>query len=131
MLHGPCYPGLETIVCVYAFEEFGTVRTLLAKHRGIHPRKRRSLELAANLRFSLKVQMYTQPLPQKLHQLDEDGHVALHDISCLWVWIKKKLSTMFSGEVLDRHQKLWEDGLFGNDSNTFPGAIFWASLAKG
>lgn len=75
--------------------------------------------------------MYTQPLPQKLHQLDEDGHVALHDISCLWVWIKKKLSTMFFGEVLDRHQKLWEDGLFGNDSNTFPGAIFWASLAKG
>lgn len=50
--------------------------------------------------------------PQKSHQLNEEGHLLLHDITCLWCWLKTKMETMFNADVVARHQKLWDEGCF-------------------
>ena len=47
---------------------------------------------------------------QKNAQLDEAGHLALHDAVCLWVWLRPKLAAEFPGDVVARHEELFMKG---------------------
>ena len=47
---------------------------------------------------------------QKLCQLTEEQHAALHDISCLWLWLRKQMETEFPGDVISRHDELFANG---------------------
>ena len=47
---------------------------------------------------------------QKEVQRGEDAQILCHDIVCLWIWIKAKLEEHFPGDVVQRHQKLFDDG---------------------
>lgn len=48
---------------------------------------------------------------QKQHQLSEDAHLVLFDNCCLWTWMRKKMVTTFNGEVVEKHDKLFDEGL--------------------
>ena len=43
---------------------------------------------------------------QKLNQLDLDAQCLLHDVCCLWIWLRAKLVLSFSGEVIQKHDEL-------------------------
>lgn len=47
---------------------------------------------------------------QKMAQLDETGHLALHDIVCLWAWLAPKLQNEFPNNICDRHAELFAKG---------------------
>ena len=48
---------------------------------------------------------------QKQHQLSEDAHLVLFDNCCLWTWMRKKMVSTFSGQVVEKHDKLFSEGL--------------------
>ena len=48
---------------------------------------------------------------QKEVQRGEEAQIHLHDMICLWLWMKKKMKESFPGEVLDRHQTLFDNGI--------------------
>ena len=50
---------------------------------------------------------------QKLQQLSEEDHQMLHDVCCFWIWIKPKMMAEFPGEVIARHQDLFDKGILG------------------
>ena len=47
---------------------------------------------------------------QKNAQLDEAGHLALHDAVCLWIWLRPRLASEFPGDVCTRHEELFMKG---------------------
>jgi hypothetical protein len=47
---------------------------------------------------------------QKLNQLDLDAQCLLHDVCCLWIWLRAKLVLSFSGEVIQKHDELFMNG---------------------
>lgn len=49
-------------------------------------------------------------LTQKLAQLDEEGHIHLHDIVCLWVWLKERLQRAFPSDTVDRYTEYFHKG---------------------
>lgn len=55
------------------------------------------------------------PLPpcEKEAQLSDESHVELHDLTCLWLYVKDQMGKSFPGEVVDRHQELFDNGLLG------------------
>lgn len=59
--------------------------------------------------------MISIPLPlQKTAQLELDGHITLHDCCALWIYIKKKMDTLFAGDIIDRHVAMFHDGPFAS-----------------
>ena len=50
---------------------------------------------------------------QKEAQLSEQNHLDLHDLTCLWLFVKKAMSASFPGEVVERHQELFDNGHLG------------------
>ena len=51
------------------------------------------------------------PVFQKLEQLNEEQHVLLHDVCCLWVWLVPHLREAFPGTVLEKHKAMFEQGM--------------------
>ena len=51
---------------------------------------------------------------QKAAQMDEEAHIHLHDIVCLWIWVREKISTEFNGETINNFEKMFHDGLLGS-----------------
>ena len=39
-----------------------------------------------------------------------DDQFMLHDITCLWVWLRPKLGKSFGTEVLEKHDELFMQG---------------------
>ena len=52
-------------------------------------------------------------LCQKLAALAEDEHFLLHDVTCLWCWLRPKMAKHFGTEIVDRHDELFLDGKLG------------------
>ena len=52
------------------------------------------------------------PIPalQKLNQLDMEAHFILHDVCCLWIWLRAKMEVTFTGEILKKHDELFMSG---------------------
>ena len=48
--------------------------------------------------------------PQKQAQMDEESHVNLHDVVCLWIWLKKKMVDAFPSSVVDKYDSLFHKG---------------------
>ena len=44
---------------------------------------------------------------QKAAQRSEDDHILLHDVCCLWVWLRPKMVAEFPGHVVKRHDDLF------------------------
>lgn len=42
--------------------------------------------------------------------LNMDDQFMLHDITCLWVWLRPKLGKSFGTEVLEKHDELFMQG---------------------
>ena len=56
---------------------------------------------------------------QKDVQRGEDAQILCHDMVCLWLWVKAKLEEHFPGEVVQRHQKLFDDGCLRSKNMCF------------
>ena len=56
--------------------------------------------------------------PQKYAMLDIDGLVHLHDIVCLWIWLRERLQRAFPMETVEKYEKLFQKGLLGCVSHT-------------
>ena len=69
----------------------------------------------------------TLPPPEKNAQLDDDGQLLLHDVVCLWNWMRPKLKSQFPGAVLQRHEELFMRGPLGEKKRWFhfPKSKFW------
>ena len=52
------------------------------------------------------------PPSQKAAQLSEDDHVALHDITCCWLWLRAYMERTFTASVVSQHIELFENGHF-------------------
>ena len=52
------------------------------------------------------------PPSQKAAQLSEEGHIALHDITCCWLWLRSYMERTFPASVVDQHVELFENGHF-------------------
>ena len=50
---------------------------------------------------------------QKQAQMDEEGHVGLHDVVCLWIWLKKKLEDSFPSSLVEKYEALFLKGTLG------------------
>ena len=50
---------------------------------------------------------------QKQQQLSEDGHIHLFDCTCLWLWLRDHMAKTFPGDVISKHDTLWEEGCPG------------------
>ena len=59
---------------------------------------------------------------QKAAQRSEDEHILLHDICCLWVWLRPKMAAEFPGHVVKRHDDLFAKG--------FPECNVWGRYIK-
>ena len=68
--------------------------------------------MVARFSFS-RFPLLTTGLLQKQAQLDEDGHVLLHDVTLLWIWVKDKMGTMFPADVVDKHEEMFFNELLG------------------
>ncbi|CAK9015357.1 unnamed protein product [Durusdinium trenchii] len=44
---------------------------------------------------------------RKSSQLDLPAHEALHDIACLWQWVRAKMEREFPADVISHHDALW------------------------
>ena len=55
-------------------------------------------------------QLYGIVPEQKAMQLDEESHFLLHDIACLWIYLRPKMAATFPGEVVKRHEDLFHKG---------------------
>ena len=53
------------------------------------------------------------PAAQKQAQLCEEEHVELHDVCCAWIWVREKMSTMFTDKVLEKYDGMFKDGYLG------------------
>ena len=60
---------------------------------------------------------------KKQAQLNEEGHLLLHDVTCLWLWVRAKLNHQFPADVITKH-----DELFMNGSLASIGVMFLDSL---
>lgn len=49
-------------------------------------------------------------LVQKQAQLDEEGHQALFDVCCLWVYLKPKLEENFPAPIVQKCENLFQKG---------------------
>ena len=49
--------------------------------------------------------------PQKFAMLDIDGLVNLHDIVCLWIWLRERLQRTFPMETVAKYENLFQKGL--------------------
>ena len=58
-------------------------------------------------------QLYGIVPEQKAMQLDEESHFLLHDIACLWIYLRPKMAATFPGEVVKRHEDLFHKGCCG------------------
>ncbi|CAK9037631.1 unnamed protein product [Durusdinium trenchii] len=47
---------------------------------------------------------------QKMAQLSEDEHIHLHDICCLWVWLRAELEGAFPSNMVDKYTDLFYKG---------------------
>ena len=65
---------------------------------------------------------------QKAAQLSEDGHILLHDVCCLWVWLLPKLLSSFPGNTVKQHEELFHKGFLGSELDLAP-AKLWMNLA--
>ena len=54
---------------------------------------------------------------QKLKQLCSESCQHLHDICCLWLWLRSKLETSFTRPVLDQHDAMFMKGRLGFRGN--------------
>ena len=54
------------------------------------------------------------PAAQKQAQLGEDEHLELHDVCCAWIWVRGKMSTMFTEPVMEKYDGMFMDGYLGN-----------------
>ena len=43
-------------------------------------------------------------------QLDEDGHLLLFDVCCLWIWVRASLQKSFNVEIISKHDDMFERG---------------------
>ena len=50
---------------------------------------------------------------QKEVQLGLEEQLHLHDLVCLWIYVREKMSTSFTGEVMERHDILFQKGYLG------------------
>lgn len=50
---------------------------------------------------------------QKEVQLGFEEQLHLHDLTCLWIYVRGKMSATFTGEVMARHETLFEKGYLG------------------
>ena len=48
---------------------------------------------------------------QKLSQLTEEQHADLHDVACCWVWIREQLLTRFPGDMVNKRDEMFANGL--------------------
>jgi hypothetical protein len=51
--------------------------------------------------------------PQKLAQLGEEQLQGLHDACCLWIYLRPHLERTFQGAVVEKHLKMFWDGMLG------------------
>lgn len=50
---------------------------------------------------------------QKAAQLDEEKAMLLHDICCLWIWLRSRMEESYGTDVLERHDGLFMKGTLG------------------
>ena len=56
-----------------------------------------------------KHDLFHSALQKEVQRNDEAQH-QIHDATCLWLWVKTKMADAFPGDVVDRHQKLFDNG---------------------
>ena len=49
-------------------------------------------------------------LPQKNAQLDEESQLLLHDVTCLWHWLRPKMESAFPAPVIAKHDAMFQRG---------------------
>ena len=64
-------------------------------------------------RWSTGGQTFSDLTLQKLAQLGEDQLQGLHDVCCLWIYLLPHLQRSFQGTVVDKHLKMFWDGMLG------------------
>ena len=50
---------------------------------------------------------------QKMAQITEEQQQMLHDICCLWIYLKPRLEEAFPGGVVQKHVQMFWDGSLG------------------
>ena len=50
---------------------------------------------------------------QKNQQLNEEGATMLHDVVCLWVWVKETMKMEFTAAVIEQHDEKFLKGTLG------------------
>ena len=53
---------------------------------------------------------------QKECQRGEEQQIMIHDCVCLWLWVKEKMINTFQGEIIERHQALFDGGHLDNET---------------
>ena len=66
---------------------------------------------------------------QKSAQLSEDGHLNLHDIACCWLWLRKFMVTTFPGELVEKHDTLFANGLLASHSELVKGIVMLSTIS--
>ena len=61
----------------------------------------------------LGIKDFEPSAPQKLAQLGEEQLQGLHDLCCLWIYLRPHLERTFQGAVVDKHLKMFWDGMLG------------------
>ena len=56
------------------------------------------------------------PRPEKQSQISEDEHFLLHDVCCLWLWVKQKMAESFTVTEVEKHQELFDKGCFSSNN---------------
>lgn len=57
--------------------------------------------------------LFQRVLVQKLKQLNLEQCQLLHDICCVWLWLRAKLETSFAQPVLQQHDLMFMKGRLG------------------
>ncbi|CAL1131715.1 unnamed protein product [Cladocopium goreaui] len=52
---------------------------------------------------------------KKQSQISEDEHFLLHDVCCLWLWVKQKMAESFTVTEVEKHQELFDKGHLDSD----------------
>lgn len=50
---------------------------------------------------------------QKNQQLNEEGATMLHDVVCLWLWVKEKMKMEFAAGTIEQHAEKFLKGILG------------------
>ena len=68
------------------------------------------------------------PAAQKQAQLGEDEHIELHDVCCAWIWVREKMTTMFTDKVMEKYDGMFLDGSLGKSFCLMKWKCDWSAI---